>query len=133
MTRLYPAYWIALTLSVIVIAIWPSVRSISSWTDVAINYTMLQQGMGVPHVDGVYWTLFAELKFYLAFTIVVAMGVTFRRCVMFCVFLDPRVACRPRAGQRRAVVVGHALLRPVLHRRHRPLPDLPVRHVDDSG
>ncbi|GID98346.1 hypothetical protein Adi01nite_77580 [Amorphoplanes digitatis] len=85
-TRLYPAYWIALTLSVIVIAIWPSVRSISSWTDVAINYTMLQQGMGVPHVDGVYWTLFAELKFYLAFTIVVAMGVTFRRCVMFCVF-----------------------------------------------
>ncbi|BAL92950.1 putative acyltransferase [Actinoplanes missouriensis 431] len=85
-TRLYPAYWVALTLSVIVITIWPTVRSTSSWTDVAVNYTMLQQGFGIPNVDGVYWTLFAELKFYLAFAIVVAMGVTFRRCVLFCVF-----------------------------------------------
>ncbi|MBM7493242.1 peptidoglycan/LPS O-acetylase OafA/YrhL [Micromonospora luteifusca] len=82
--RLYPAYWIAIVLAVTVISIWPSVRYVRSWTDVAVNLTMLQEGLGVRNVDGVYWTLFIELKFYLLFAIVVGFGVTYRRCVLFC-------------------------------------------------
>ncbi|WP_275666387.1 acyltransferase family protein [Streptomyces cinnamoneus] len=54
------------------------------WDVVATNLTMLQQGMGVWDVDGVYWTLFIELKFYILFAIVVATGVTYRKCVLFC-------------------------------------------------
>jgi peptidoglycan/LPS O-acetylase OafA/YrhL len=32
---------------------------------VLVNLTMLHAWFGVPHVDGVYWSLFAELSFYV--------------------------------------------------------------------
>jgi peptidoglycan/LPS O-acetylase OafA/YrhL len=49
------------------------------------NLSMLQRGLGVKDVDGVYWTLWAELRFYMLFAIVIAMGVTYRRVMAFCV------------------------------------------------
>ncbi|MCZ9342138.1 acyltransferase, partial [Streptomyces sp. TRM76130] len=52
--------------------------------EVLLNLTMLQSGSAVPNVDGVYWTLWSELRFYLLFLIVVAMGLTYRRVVAFC-------------------------------------------------
>lgn len=82
--RIYPAYWVAVLLTAGVVALWPQVRSVKNWDVVLTNLTMLQQGMGVWDVDGVYWTLFAELKFYVLFAIVVATGVTYRKCVLFC-------------------------------------------------
>ncbi|MEU4213414.1 acyltransferase [Streptomyces sp. NPDC026206] len=82
--RIYPAYWVAVLLTAGVVALWPQVRSVKNWDAVLTNLTMLQQGMGVWDVDGVYWTLFAELKFYVLFAIVVASGVTYRKCVLFC-------------------------------------------------
>ncbi|MEU4213066.1 acyltransferase [Streptomyces sp. NPDC026206] len=87
-SRLYPAYWVAVLLSFAVITVWPLVplvRHVDGWTHVAVNMTMLQGGMGIPDVDGVYWTLFCELKFYLLFALlVVSRGVTYRNCVIFC-------------------------------------------------
>ncbi|MFF4739082.1 acyltransferase family protein [Streptomyces sp. NPDC001262] len=83
-TRLYPAYWFALILTVTVITLFPEVRQVRSWTDVLVNFTMLQEGFRVHSVDGVYWTLFVEMKFYLLFAIVVWRGVTYRQCVLFC-------------------------------------------------
>lgn len=44
---------------------------------------MFQGGLGVGHIDGVYWTLWVEMKFYLwilAFTLV---GMTVRRVLAF--------------------------------------------------
>ena len=35
-------------------------------------------------MDGVYWTLWMELQFYLLFAVVVAKGLTYRRTVAFC-------------------------------------------------
>ncbi|MEU7257304.1 acyltransferase [Streptomyces rimosus] len=83
-SRLYPAYWVAVLLTAAVLTVWPNVRSADNWETVLTNLTMLQQGVGVPDVDDAYWTLFIELKFYLLFAIVVFRGVTYRRCVLFC-------------------------------------------------
>ncbi|GHF64267.1 acyltransferase [Streptomyces mashuensis] len=83
-SRLYPGYWAAVLITAGVIITWPQVRQVHDLDVVLTNLTMLQQGLGVWDVDGVYWTLFTELKFYLLFAVVVAMGVTYRRCVLFC-------------------------------------------------
>ncbi|MCF3106233.1 acyltransferase [Streptomyces roseoverticillatus] len=85
-SRVYPAYWVAILLTAAVVTLWPQVRQINGGFDgVLTNLTMLQSGLGVWDVDGVYWTLFIELKFYVMFAVVVATGVTYRKCVLFCV------------------------------------------------
>ncbi|MFB0834056.1 acyltransferase family protein [Arthrobacter halodurans] len=63
--RLFPAYWVAVLLTgTLVFLIWPVMGSHLSLWDWAVNLTMLQGGTGNPHIDGVYWTLWAELRFY---------------------------------------------------------------------
>ncbi|MEU2517016.1 acyltransferase family protein [Streptomyces syringium] len=83
-SRIYPAYWVAVPLTASVVIIWPQVRHVSGWEVVLVNLTMVQELLEVPSVDGVYWTLFAELKFYLLFALVIAFGITYRKCVLFC-------------------------------------------------
>jgi peptidoglycan/LPS O-acetylase OafA/YrhL len=82
--RLYPAYWFAVLFTTGVVAAVPGVWERLPWRDVLFNLTMLQTGSRVPHVDAVYWTLWSELRFYLLFLVVVAMGLTYRRVVVFC-------------------------------------------------
>lgn len=62
--RLYPAYWfcVILTASAAVLFNQPAFQV--TWTHFLVNLTMLQNGFDVPLVDGVYWTLWIELKFY---------------------------------------------------------------------
>ncbi|MFJ4619106.1 acyltransferase family protein [Streptomyces sp. NPDC088812] len=82
--RLYPAYWFAVLFTTGVLAAWPGVWERVRWRDVLLNLTMLQSGSGVRNVDGVYWTLWSELRFYLLFLAVVATGLTYRKVVLFC-------------------------------------------------
>ncbi|WP_392674790.1 acyltransferase family protein [Streptomyces sp. LN785] len=82
--RLYPAYWFAVLLTTVVLSAAPAVFHALKPTQVILNLSMLQQGVGAPHVDGVYWTLWSELRFYLIFLIVVATGLTYRKVVVFC-------------------------------------------------
>jgi peptidoglycan/LPS O-acetylase OafA/YrhL len=83
--RLYPAYWFGVGLTSI--AVWSSPLiddGPEPWT-IAVNLTMLQNPLGVHPVDAVYWTLWAELRFYLLFAlVVVAFGATYRRVAAFC-------------------------------------------------
>lgn len=64
-SRLYPAYWVA------VLVTWGLVGALGlpgrevSFAAAAVNLTMVHNVFGVPHVDRVYWTLQAELGFYL--------------------------------------------------------------------
>ncbi|MFB7468057.1 acyltransferase family protein [Streptomyces sp. NPDC056224] len=83
-SRLFPAYWVGIAFTTLVLFAWPEVRAREALTDVVVNLSMLQGGVGVPHVDDAYWTLFAELKFYVLFSAVVIRGVTYRNCVLFC-------------------------------------------------
>ncbi|MCX5588515.1 acyltransferase family protein [Streptomyces erythrochromogenes] len=83
-SRLFPAYWAAVAFTSLVLFAWPEMRKVGSVSDVVVNLSMLQAGIGVPHVDDAYWTLFVELKFYVLFAVVVMRGVTYRNCVLFC-------------------------------------------------
>lgn len=62
--RLFPAYWVAV-LSTAMLQAWvaPYLKDVSLF-QVLVNLTMLQAPLRVPHVDGVYWTLWIELTFY---------------------------------------------------------------------
>lgn len=63
-TRLFPAYWLAVLLTFAVVA-WAGLpgREVSA-AQALLNLSMLQEFLGVPHVDGAYWTLCVELIFY---------------------------------------------------------------------
>lgn len=82
--RLYPAYWFAVLFTTALLVAVPGVWERLRLREVLLNLTMLQAGSDVPNVDGVYWTLWSELRFYLIFLVVVAMGLTYRRVVVFC-------------------------------------------------
>lgn len=82
LARLYPAYWAALAAtSVLLLVVWPSGKQVSL-AEVAVNATLLQEAFGVRNVDGVYWTLYTELRFYLLVAVLVAVGITRRRVVV---------------------------------------------------
>ncbi|MFE7660663.1 acyltransferase family protein [Streptomyces celluloflavus] len=83
-SRLFPAYWAGILLTVAVVKTWPEVTSIRGWNAVITNLTMLQGGNNTPNVDPVHWTLFVELKFYLIVAVVVLFGVTYRNCLILC-------------------------------------------------
>ncbi|MEV5506271.1 acyltransferase family protein [Streptomyces orinoci] len=83
-TRLYPAYWFAVLAVTVVLWRWPQVNPRPGLRDAAVNLTMLQEPLGVEPVDGVYWTLWVEMRFYLLFALVVWRGLSYRRAVGFC-------------------------------------------------
>jgi len=60
--RLYPAYWVALSLTLVAILL--NGERPSALT-VAANATMLPAFLGIPYIDGVYWSLTEEIIFYL--------------------------------------------------------------------
>lgn len=64
-TRLYPAYWVAALMTLIVIALWGAASQQVSARDALLNVTMLQALLGARHIDGVYWSLQAEVIFYV--------------------------------------------------------------------
>ena len=83
-TRLFPAYWVSVALTaVLLLALWPQGKQIEAW-QAFTNLTMLQSAYDVPHVDGVYWTLWTELRFYLLMGLFVLVGITRRRIVAVC-------------------------------------------------
>ncbi|UQA49531.1 acyltransferase [Vibrio sp. ED002] len=63
-TRLFPAYWIALIITTLVVYSFGLPGREVPITSTVINFTMLQEFFKVRHVDGVYWTLTVELIFY---------------------------------------------------------------------
>lgn len=83
--RLYPAYWFAVPVAAVVLTAFLKHDDPITWPQLAANLTMLQNPLGVADIDPSYWTLAVELRFYLLFAIVLAIGVTYRRVVYFCV------------------------------------------------
>jgi peptidoglycan/LPS O-acetylase OafA/YrhL len=61
--RLYPAYWCCILITTVVTALFMPGFTKSLKT-IFINATMLQSFLHVESVDGVYWTLAYELRFY---------------------------------------------------------------------
>ncbi len=63
-SRLYPAYWFAILVTTFVCLAYGLPGQLADPLRIAINFTMIQETVGVPHVDGVYWSLTYELIFY---------------------------------------------------------------------
>lgn len=62
--RVYPTYWAGLAFSLLCFALFLGPAFDWSWQVILANVTMFQDLLGLPHIDAVYWTLWAELKFY---------------------------------------------------------------------
>jgi peptidoglycan/LPS O-acetylase OafA/YrhL len=55
-----------MTLTFLVGWLWPLQVQSYTLSQYLLNLTMLQEILGVPHIDGVYWSLTVELVFYVA-------------------------------------------------------------------
>lgn len=63
--RLYPAYWLVCLLTVVQTEDF-------SWPVKLCNFTMLQQLLGQPSINGAFWTLTVELSFYFLISLLLA-------------------------------------------------------------
>ena len=87
--RLFPAYWVAIALTFGLQQLWHAGRQ-PTFMDALVNLTMVQDAFSVPHVQGAFWTLWIELKFYLLIGIFIVIGMTRRRMLAFA-FLWPLI------------------------------------------
>lgn len=84
-TRLFPAYWFSVLAIFLLYALTDvqGFRPNLSPTDYVVNLTMVQQGLGVGHASGVYWSLWVELRFYVIMAVFALIGITVRRVLIF--------------------------------------------------
>lgn len=85
--RLYPAFWFAVIFTSIFAFSWGGKLMSVSPTQIAINFTMIAPVFGHNFVDGVYWVLPYELKFYLLVLIFLLLGIQTKLKTVF--FLWP--------------------------------------------
>ncbi len=116
-SRLYPAYWFAVLVTGALLFVDRSIHIGGDWdrvgvTGVIANLTMFQTALGIPHVEGVYWTLWVELKFYILLGLLMLLKPTARQLVLFTV-------AWPLAGAI-ARVAGEPLLIEVLQPDYAP-------------
>jgi peptidoglycan/LPS O-acetylase OafA/YrhL len=62
--RLYPTYWICVTLTAAVLLTANHGRLSVNLPQYLANLTMVEEGLGLNPVDGVYWTLEIQIVFY---------------------------------------------------------------------
>lgn len=91
-SRLFPAYWVAvLATAALVMFVAPQLGKNISGSEVLLNLTMVHKAFGVQSVDGVYWTLWIELLFYVLIALLIATNLTEARVYAFA-FLWPLVS-----------------------------------------
>jgi peptidoglycan/LPS O-acetylase OafA/YrhL len=74
MVRLYPAYWISVTLTAVVVVLTGTAHDPITLRQYLANLTMVHSFFGIDDVSGVYWTLAVELQFYFLVFLVLAAG-----------------------------------------------------------
>ncbi|MCX5608167.1 acyltransferase [Streptomyces sp. NBC_00047] len=98
--RLFPLYWAAVVLASAAARLGPRTPGEPRVTvgQMLSNLTMLQEPLGVWHVDNVYWTLWVEMRFYLLFSLVVLLGTSYRRAATFCWVWALASVLAPKSG-----------------------------------
>ena len=71
--RLYPAYWVCLIITTVVVNLFMERYKVSALTFV-FNISMLQGFIGIKNVDGAYWTLTYEILFYIIVALTIIAG-----------------------------------------------------------
>ena len=72
--RLFPAYWAAVIFTSLFAIFFGGDLMAVTPKMILANFTMLQNYAGIGSVDGVYWTLFYELRFYFAVLVFLILG-----------------------------------------------------------
>ncbi|MEV4474808.1 acyltransferase family protein [Nonomuraea salmonea] len=85
LVRLYPAYWLSLAAIAALYGLTAAkpLDPKLSPGEYLVNATMFQRLFKLTDASGVYWSLWAELRFYLLIAILVIVGVTYRRVLVF--------------------------------------------------
>jgi peptidoglycan/LPS O-acetylase OafA/YrhL len=88
-SRLFPAYWFAVIATGALAFFDRGSSAGQGWSGYGasgflINLTMTQTAWNIPNVDGVYWTLWIELLFYLIIAVFVVWGITRTRVLALC-------------------------------------------------
>jgi peptidoglycan/LPS O-acetylase OafA/YrhL len=107
--RLYPAFWVACTLTFIVVRLWgPAIHTLG-WSPMLdaplkgylLNMTMLHHFLGVRDLDGVYWTLSIELIFYFIVLLLISfkwfkhLTLVMACWLAYCAFAGPAMEGSP--------------------------------------
>jgi peptidoglycan/LPS O-acetylase OafA/YrhL len=101
--RLFPAYWAAVLLAMLfTFAVWPAGSLQAGYVptkgDALLNLTMLQRAIGVPDLDGSFWTLWTEARFYALIAVFILVGITRRRVLAFATLWPVAGALAEKAG-----------------------------------
>jgi len=75
--RLYPAFWACCSVTFLIVLAFGAPRFHASFGQYAANMSMLNGFIGFAGfdwIDGAYWTLFVEMKFYLLVGAVLVLG-----------------------------------------------------------
>jgi peptidoglycan/LPS O-acetylase OafA/YrhL len=70
--RLYPAFWACCTLTFLTILALGAPRFTASWARYLANMSLMGEFIGVPNLDGVYWSIFVEIRFYVLVALLIA-------------------------------------------------------------
>lgn len=70
--RLYPAFWACCALTFLVVWTFGAPRSSVTFPQFLVNLTMLAGFVGIESIDGAYWSLYVEMKFYFLIGVVLA-------------------------------------------------------------
>jgi peptidoglycan/LPS O-acetylase OafA/YrhL len=82
-TRLYPSYWFAVIFTSIFALYWGGDSMSVYPSQIIANFTLLQNYLGIGHVDGVYWTLVYEIKFYSLVFFILIIGLKKHLNILF--------------------------------------------------
>ena len=72
--RLYPAFWACCTITFIATTLIGAPRYVASISQYLVNMTMMSDFVHVGSIDGVYWSLFIELRFYAFIAVILMIG-----------------------------------------------------------
>lgn len=98
--RLFPAYWVGVVLTGLLLVLLPAPWKDVSPREILMNLTMLQVPFGVRNVDGVYWTLWVELRFYALIALFMVVGISRARVLAFAMAwpVVAAIAARTQSG-----------------------------------
>ncbi|AXF20557.1 acyltransferase [Burkholderia pyrrocinia] len=72
--RLLPAFWVCCTITFLVTLAIGGDRFTATWSQYFVNMLTLGGGFGADPIDGAYWSLGAELRFYRLVAILIIIG-----------------------------------------------------------
>lgn len=90
--RLYPAFWVSCTLTFLAILAFGNGRFSASWPQYLANMTLVGNFLNIKPIDGVYWSLIVELRFYALVFVVLALRQIGRTQLILTLWLAASVA-----------------------------------------